>query len=533
MTEPRIYIPKAVAFQRSAKLVSSASRQIDNGVPLSEAHVVALLEYFEFLAPEQFTSMMGPGLCAEFSAVTEHEFPLSVLKERAPLFQLLLDHTSMFASAFLHDGEDDPRCYREWKRVRQESSASGPFNGYACLASNITMAMTLGQSPPFPDSIVQLLKHRILRRTAEILLATGYKSEEHLRQIVPAQGPDSPQLLAMQAFVLSRRGPEDLMKLCGKINGSVEATLVYWASKDPLISHLLKTWQWLEPILYDDDSKLSPEMLRERGGMLFTAWRGGLGAPAGLAQRELPESDSERANRFPCVLGAGQKQRFSPVDVLLVGGMGVGKTAFLRALGRHLDLYGGTLGKGLHLEPAEPLEFWNTSSELRELGTLASGGQPRAYHLRIRDDQDPQAARRRLGRFLARGLGQRLRRADAGHHVLALGVDQELAVDLARAGRRVAGEGDAGGRGVAQVAEHHGLHVDGGAPAVGDAVQAAVGFGAGVVPGAEYGADRAPQLLGRVLRERLAGLALDRLLVGGDDLQPVVGAEIGVEREAR
>jgi hypothetical protein len=393
MTEPRIYIPKAVAFQRSAKLVSSASRQIDNGVPLSEAHVVALLEYFEFLAPEQFTSMMGPGLCAEFSAVTEHEFPLSVLKERAPLFQLLLDHTSMFASAFLHDGEDDPRCYREWKRLRQGSLPSGPFNAHDCLASNITMAMTLGQSPPFPDSIVQLLKHRILRRTAEILLATGYKSEEHLRKIVPAQGPDPAQLLAMQAFVLSRRGPEDLMKLCGKINGSSEATLVYWASKDPLISYLLKTWQWLEPILYDDDSNLSPEMLRERGGMLYTAWRGGLGAPAGLAQRELPESGSERANRFPCVLGAGQKQRFSPVDVLLVGGMGVGKTAFLRALGRHLDLYGGTLGKGLHLEPAEPLGFWSSSSELRESSSVATGAQPRAYHLRIRDDQDPQAAR--------------------------------------------------------------------------------------------------------------------------------------------
>ena len=35
-----------------------------------------------------------------------------------------------------------------------------------------------------------------------------------------------------------------------------------------------------------------------------------------------------------------------------------------------------------------------------------------------------------------------------------------------------------------------------------------------------------------LLRERLAGLALDRLLVGVDDLEPVVGAEIGVEREA-
>ena len=84
---------------------------------------------------------------------------------------------------------------------------------------------------------------------------------------------------------------------------------------------------------------------------------------------------------------------------------------------------------------------------------------------------------------------------------------------------------------VAQVAEHHGLHVDRRAPAVGDAVQAAIGLGAGVVPGAEHGGDRAPQLLGGVLRERLAGLALHRLLVGVDDLEPVVGAELGVERE--
>ena len=45
---------------------------------------------------------------------------------------------------------------------------------------------------------------------------------------------------------------------------------------------------------------------------------------------------------------------------------------------------------------------------------------------------------------LARGLGDVLRRANAGDDVLALRVDQELAVKLLRAGRRVAGEGDAG-----------------------------------------------------------------------------------------
>ena len=40
----------------------------------------------------------------------------------------------------------------------------------------------------------------------------------------------------------------------------------------------------------------------------------------------------------------------------------------------------------------------------------------------------------------------RQRRADAGDDVLALGIDQELAVELVLAGGRVAGEGDAGAR---------------------------------------------------------------------------------------
>jgi hypothetical protein len=64
----------------------------------------------------------------------------------------------------------------------------------------------------------------------------------------------------------------------------------------------------------------------------------------------------------------------------------------------------------------------------------------------------------------AGGLGDVLRRADAGDDVLALRVDQELAVERLLAGRGVAGEGDAGRRGVAHIAEHHRLHVDGGAP---------------------------------------------------------------------
>ena len=92
--------------------------------------------------------------------------------------------------------------------------------------------------------------------------------------------------------------------------------------------------------------------------------------------------------------------------------------------------------------------------------------------------------------------------ADAGHDVLALGVDQEVAVRLVLAGRRVAGEADAGAGVVVAVAEHHRLHVDGGAEVVADALADPVGDGAGAVPAAEHGLDGAAQLLDRVLRER-------------------------------
>src|SRR5262249_10871265 len=75
--------------------------------------------------------------------------------------------------------------------------------------------------------------------------------------------------------------------------------------------------------------------------------------------------------------------------------------------------------------------------------------------------------RRLVGtRLLPRGLRDFLRGADAGDHVLALGIDQELAVEPFVAGRWIARERDTGGRGLAHIAEHHGLHIDRGAPAL-------------------------------------------------------------------
>ena len=107
-------------------------------------------------------------------------------------------------------------------------------------------------------------------------------------------------------------------------------------------------------------------------------------------------------------------------------------------------------------------------------------------------------------------------RAHAGDDILALRVDQVLAVEhlLARGG--IARERDAGAAFVAGVAEDHRLHVDGGAPLVRDVVLLAIDDGALVVPRAEHGADRAAQLLVRVARELAAGAVADQLLEADD-----------------
>ncbi len=133
---------------------------------------------------------------------------------------------------------------------------------------------------------------------------------------------------------------------------------------------------------------------------------------------------------------------------------------------------------------------------------------------------------------LARRLGEVLRGANAGYHVLALRVDEELAVERLLAGRGVTGEGDAGCRGVAHVAEHHGLHVDRRAPIGGDIVQLPIGDGARVHPRPEHGPDGAPQLLVRILRERLVEGLLDQPLVELDDSLKRLRVEVGVQRRA-
>ena len=125
-------------------------------------------------------------------------------------------------------------------------------------------------------------------------------------------------------------------------------------------------------------------------------------------------------------------------------------------------------------------------------------------------------------------LAERQRGADAGHHVLALGVDQVLAVEDVLAGGGVAGKAHAGAGVVAEVAEHHRLHVYGGAEQALDAFYLPVTDGSGAVPGAEYRVDGAPELIDRRLRKWAAGVAGVDLLVGGDHAVHVIRIKVGV-----
>jgi hypothetical protein len=131
--------------------------------------------------------------------------------------------------------------------------------------------------------------------------------------------------------------------------------------------------------------------------------------------------------------------------------------------------------------------------------------------------------------LLARRARQVLRGADAGDDVLALGVDQPLAVIRLLAGRGIAGEGDAGGRGLAHVAEHHRLDVDRGAPVAGDVVEPAVDLGAVALPAVEHRGDRAVELLPRIVGEVAAGFLADDRLVAVDERIEILLSQLGVE----
>ena len=121
-----------------------------------------------------------------------------------------------------------------------------------------------------------------------------------------------------------------------------------------------------------------------------------------------------------------------------------------------------------------------------------------------------------------------LRRADAGHDVFALRVDQVFAHRSFVARRAVARERHARAGLVAHVAVDHRADVDRGAEQARHLVDLAVLDRALAVPAAEHGVDGREKLLHRVLREGLLDLLHVDLLVDLAQLLELVGRQVGV-----
>ncbi len=132
-------------------------------------------------------------------------------------------------------------------------------------------------------------------------------------------------------------------------------------------------------------------------------------------------------------------------------------------------------------------------------------------------------------RHLLMQLRDGLRRTDASHNVLALCVQQVLAVQLLLAGGGVTGEGNAGAGSLAHVAEDHGLHVNGSAPVAGNVVHAAIVNSTRIVPRTEHGLDGLHQLFLRILGEVNALLCLVDFLKANNNFLQVISGQVTVE----
>jgi energy-coupling factor transporter ATP-binding protein EcfA2 len=392
MLDPKVYIPKALAFQRVAKSAISAASQVDHGTELNDAHAFALLEFFEFLAPDQIAPLMGPGLAAEFSAIIEGEFAWDSLDDRTPLQNLLCTHASVFVGLYCCDQNEEPKCHRAWLRFQERTNPGSPSDRQASLMANFEVAMGLGRGSQASKRKLQLLKHQVATRTAELLLAAGFRPEATLSQIRPDEVPKPAEILAMQAFVLLKKSPEDLARVCAWGDGSFEAAFLAWASRDSFIGDALIAWRWLKPVSYDGFPGDWEQSSHHRG-LLYVAWKQGRAGPANLALREEPWIETNAQQPFPSLLAKEVKPRFSPVPLMLIGASGVGKTTFLRALSRRLQSARGRLREGTYLETTDLQEIADASHTMSEAATSTTTAQTVTHTFHVRDERDPEIAR--------------------------------------------------------------------------------------------------------------------------------------------
>ena len=110
-------------------------------------------------------------------------------------------------------------------------------------------------------------------------------------------------------------------------------------------------------------------------------------------------------------------------------------------------------------------------------------------------------------------ISRQVRSADTCDDVFALGIDQELAIELVFASGGIAGKRDAGPRVVAHVAKYHRLHINGCPKKPRDIFHLAILDRSGLHPAFEDRFDGKFQLFDGILRKWLAKVLFEDILV--------------------
>ncbi len=136
-----------------------------------------------------------------------------------------------------------------------------------------------------------------------------------------------------------------------------------------------------------------------------------------------------------------------------------------------------------------------------------------------------------LGQILFQS-GDGLRRADACHNVLTLGIDQILAVNTLGARGRISGKGNACAGSFSHITKYHRLHVYRRAPIAWYIVHASVYNRPLVIPGTEHRLNGLHKLYFGILRELFTFVLFINILESDDDLFHVLGSQIRVKFNA-
>ena len=129
-------------------------------------------------------------------------------------------------------------------------------------------------------------------------------------------------------------------------------------------------------------------------------------------------------------------------------------------------------------------------------------------------------------------MRQRFRVADTRHHVLALSVHQEIAINTRFTGGRIPSEGHASTRIITHIAEHHSADVHRRAQRVRNPFAATVNRGPLRIPRTEDCLHCHIHLSARILREITAGLFFNNLLKLRSQILQVFGRQIHVSAGA-